>query len=66
MFLDSYNASAKYYLKHVYESVKSELIENIASKLYISFGNQAKKFIPKSQKEMRNELEEIVKNGKLK
>ena len=44
--------------------MKKELVENIASKLYVSFGNQAKKFIPKSQKEMRSELEEAAKEGK--
>lgn len=63
--IESFSTSAKFYLNHIYESVKSELTENIASKLYISFGNQAKKFIPKSQKEMRSELEESVKNGKI-
>lgn len=52
-------------MKKIQESVAEELKDNIASKLNICFGNQAKKFIPKSQKEMRTELEIQVKNGKV-
>jgi len=52
-------------MKYVYEEIRRQLITQLSQKLYECYENQAKKLIPISQKNMRQELKKELKNGKL-
>lgn len=61
--VQTYDNSAKQYMKLVYEEIRHNLLATLSQKLYICFVNQAKKLIPQFQKNMRQELEHELKNS---
>ena len=62
--VEYYSQHAKNYLKYVFDEIKKQLVVDLGQKLNVCFANQAKKHIPLSQKNMRNDLESEIKKSK--
>lgn len=58
-----YDKTASNYLDKIYMNVRRQLEANLSQKFYMCFANQAKRMIPLSQKQLRQELERDIKNS---